>query len=404
MSDTSKIYDIAIIGGGIVGTATALHLLKKGNYKIVILEAEDHLAAHQTGNNSGVIHSGLYYKPGSLKARNCTTGREMMYRFCEENNIKHDKCGKLVVATNKDEIASLNELEKRGKENGLKEIKRLSKEELKEYEPYVNGIEGLFVGETGIVDYKDVVDAYSKLIKENGGEIKTKSRFLNFKKDKENLTLETEGGEIRTKFLVNCGGLQSDRIAKLCGVEPGLQIVPFRGEYYKIKKGKEHLVNNLIYPVPDPKFPFLGVHFTRMIKGGVEAGPNAVLAFKREGYKHSDISIPDILGMITYTGFWRMAAKHYKMGFHEFHRSFSKKAFVEALQKLISEIQIGDIHREGAGVRAQALEPDGKLVDDFRIIEAEKMIHVLNAPSPAATASLSIGQTISDLIIKNIHS
>jgi len=401
MSDTSKIYDIAIIGGGIVGTATALHLLKKGNYKIVILEAEDHLAAHQTGNNSGVIHSGLYYKPGSLKARNCTTGREMMYRFCEENNIKHDKCGKLVVATNKDEIASLNELEKRGKENGLKEIKRLSKEELKEYEPYVNGIEGLFVGETGIVDYKDVVDAYSKLIKENGGEIKTKSRFLNFKKDKENLTLETEGGEIRTKFLVNCGGLQSDRIAKLCGVEPGLQIVPFRGEYYKIKKGKEHLVNNLIYPVPDPKFPFLGVHFTRMIKGGVEAGPNAVLAFKREGYKHSDISIPDILGMITYTGFWRMAAKHYKMGFHEFYRSFSKEAFVKALQKLIPEIQYNDIHREGAGVRAQALEPDGKLVDDFRIIEAEKMIHVLNAPSPAATASLSIGETISELIVKN---
>ncbi|HKJ81422.1 MAG TPA: L-2-hydroxyglutarate oxidase [Ignavibacteriaceae bacterium] len=401
MPDTSKTYEIAIIGGGVVGTATALNLQKKGSYKIVILEAEDHLAAHQTGNNSGVIHSGLYYKPGSLKARNCTTGREMMYRFCEENNIKHDKCGKLVVATNKDEIASLNELEKRGKENGLKEIKRLSKEELKEYEPYVNGIEGLFVGETGIVDYKDVVDAYSKLIKENGGEIKTKSRFLNFKKDKENLTLETEGGEIRTKFLVNCGGLQSDRIAKLCGVEPGLQIVPFRGEYYKIKKGKEHLVNNLIYPVPDPKFPFLGVHFTRMIKGGVEAGPNAVLAFKREGYKHSDISIPDILGMITYTGFWRMAAKHYKMGFHEFYRSFSKEAFVKALQKLIPEIQYNDIHREGAGVRAQALEPDGKLVDDFRIIEAEKMIHVLNAPSPAATASLSIGETISELIVKN---
>jgi len=401
MSDTSKIYDIAIIGGGIVGTATAISLQKKGNYKIVVLEAEDHLAAHQTGNNSGVIHSGLYYKPGSLKAKNCTLGRELMYRFCEENNIKHDKCGKLVVATNKNEIASLNELEKRGKENGLKEIKRLSKEELKEYEPYVNGIEGLFVGETGIVDYKDVVDAYSKLIKENGGEIKTKSRFLNFKKDKENLTLETEGGEIRTKFLVNCGGLQSDRIAKLCGVEPGLQIVPFRGEYYKIKKGKEHLVNNLIYPVPDPKFPFLGVHFTRMIKGGVEAGPNAVLAFKREGYKHSDISIPDILGMITYTGFWRMAAKHYKMGFHEFHRSFSKEAFVKALQKLIPEIQYNDIHREGAGVRAQALEPDGKLVDDFRIIEAEKMIHVLNAPSPAATASLSIGETISELIVKN---
>ncbi|HKI77539.1 MAG TPA: L-2-hydroxyglutarate oxidase [Ignavibacteriaceae bacterium] len=401
MSDTSKIYDIAIIGGGIVGTATALHLLKKGNYKIVILEAEDHLAAHQTGNNSGVIHSGLYYKPGSLKARNCTTGREMMYRFCEENNIKHDKCGKLVVATNKNEVASLDELERRGKENGLKEIKRLSKEKLKEFEPHVNGIEGLFVGETGIVDYKDVVDAYSKLIKENGGEIKTNSRFKSLRKDGSELILETVSGEIRTKFLVNCGGLQSDRVAKLCGVEPGLQIVPFRGEYYKIKKEKEHLVNNLIYPVPDPKFPFLGVHFTRMINGGVEAGPNAVLAFKREGYKHSDISIPDILGMITYTGFWKMAAKHYKMGFHEFHRSFSKEAFVKALQKLIPEIQYDDIYREGAGVRAQALEPDGKLVDDFRIIEGNKMVHVLNAPSPAATASLSIGETISELIVKN---
>ena len=401
MPDTSKTYEIAIIGGGVVGTATALNLQKKGSYKIVILEAEDHLAAHQTGNNSGVIHSGLYYKPSSLKAKNCTLGRELMYRFCEENNIKHDKCGKLVVATNKNEVASLDELERRGKENGLKEIKRLSKEKLKEFEPHVNGIEGLFVGETGIVDYKDVVDAYSKLIKENGGEIKTNSRFKSLGKDGSELILETVSGEIRTKFLVNCGGLQSDRVAKLCGVEPGLQIVPFRGEYYKIKKEKEHLVNNLIYPVPDPKFPFLGVHFTRMIKGGVEAGPNAVLAFKREGYKHSDISIPDILGMITYTGFWKMAAKHYKMGFHEFHRSFSKEAFVKALQKLIPEIQLDDIYREGAGVRAQALEPDGKLVDDFRIIEGDKMVHVLNAPSPAATASLSIGETISELIVKN---
>ena len=402
MPTRSNLYDIAIIGGGIVGTATALNLQKKGNYRIVILEAEDHLAAHQTGNNSGVIHSGLYYKPGSLKAKNCTLGREMMYRFCQENNIRHDKCGKLVVATNQNEIISLNELEKRGKENGLKEIKRLSKEELKEYEPHVSGVEGLFVGETGIVDYKDVVDAYSKIIKEKGGEIKTNSRFTRLGKDGHHLILETESGEIRTKFLVNCGGLQSDRITKLCGVEPGLQIVPFRGEYYKLNKNKEDLVNNLIYPVPDPQFPFLGVHFTRMIKGGVEAGPNAVLAFKREGYRHSDISIPDLLGMFTYTGFWKMAAKHYKMGFHEFHRSFSKEAFVKALQKLIPEIQYGDIHREGAGVRAQALEPDGKLVDDFRIIEAENMIHVLNAPSPAATASLSIGKTISELIIKNL--
>jgi len=395
-------YDIAIIGGGIVGTATTLNLQKRGNYKIVILEAEDKLAAHQTGNNSGVIHSGLYYKPGSLKAKNCALGRELMYQFCEENDIKHEKCGKLVVATNENEIASLNELERRGIENGLKKIKRLSKEELKEYEPHVKGIEGLFVGETGIVDYKDVVEAYSKIIIKNGGKIKTKSRFLKLIKDSSGLVLETESGEVKAKFLVNCGGLQSDRIAKLCGVEPGLQIIPFRGEYYKIRKEKEHLVNNLIYPVPDPRFPFLGVHFTRMIKGGIEAGPNAVLAFKREGYTHADISIPDILRMITYNGFWKMAARHYKMGFREFHRSFSKSAFVEALQRLIPEILYDDIYREGAGVRAQALEPDGKLVDDFRIIEAEKMIHVLNAPSPAATASLSIGESISDLIIKNI--
>lgn len=403
MTGSSKIYDIAIIGGGIIGTATALNLQEKGNYSIVILEAEDHLAAHQTGNNSGVIHSGIYYKPGSLKAKNCTLGRDMMYRFCEENNIKHERCGKLVVAENEDELPALNELERRGKENGLKKIKRLKKEELKEYEPHVNGIEGLFVGETGIVDYKDVVEVYAKLIKSKGGEIKTKSRFRNLKKENGTLILETESGEIKAKFLVNCGGLQSDRIAKLCGVEPGLQIVPFRGEYYKIKKEKEYLIKNLIYPVPDPKFPFLGVHFTRMIKGGIEAGPNAVLALKREGYSKKNISIPDMLQMFAYSGFWRMASKHYKMAVHEFHRSYSKRAFVEALQKLIPELQYDDVYRNGAGVRAQALEPDGKLVDDFRIIEGEKMIHVLNAPSPGATASLSIGKTISETIINNFR-
>jgi (S)-2-hydroxyglutarate dehydrogenase len=401
MANNTKLYDIAIIGGGIVGTATALNLQKKGNYKIVILEAENLLAAHQTGNNSGVIHSGIYYKPGSMKAKNCTLGRELMFQFCEENKIKHERCGKLVVANNKNEIAALNELERRGRENGLKKIKRLSEAELNEYEPYINGIEGLFVGETGIVDYRDVVDVYSKLIKEKDGEIKTNSRFINLTKENDNFILETESGEVKSKFLVNCGGLQSDRIAKLCGVEPGLQIIPFRGEYYKITREKEYLVKNLVYPVPDPNFPFLGVHFTRMIKGGVEAGPNAVLAFKREGYKHSDFSFHDMIQMMTYGGFWKMGAKHYKMGLHEFYRSYSKTAFVRALQKLIPALQYDDIYRAGAGVRAQALEPDGKLVDDFRIVEAERMIHVLNAPSPAATASLSIGQTISELIVKN---
>ncbi len=399
---SSKCYDIAIIGGGIIGTSTALNLLKLKNLSLVVLEAEKKLAAHQTGNNSGVIHSGLYYKPGSLKAKNCVAGRQMMYKFCEENNIKHERCGKIVVAVNSREIPALDELERRGKANGLSGIKRLSKEEIIEYEPHATGIAGLFVPETGITDYIQVVRTYAKIILEAGGEIKTGSRFLSSEKDGNELIVQTSGGEIRTKFLVNCGGLQSDRIARLCGVEPGLQIVPFRGEYYTLRKEKEHLVKNLIYPVPDPKFPFLGVHFTRMINGGIEAGPNAVLAFKREGYSHKDFSPGDVLQMITYNGFWKMAARHYRMGMHEFYRSLSKAAFVKALRKLIPEIEYDDVHPGGAGVRAQALEPDGKLVDDFRIVEAEKMIHVLNAPSPAATASLSIGKTIAEKIMSRL--
>jgi (S)-2-hydroxyglutarate dehydrogenase len=398
---SKKTYDIAIIGGGIVGTATAMTLQQAGKYNVIVIEAEPKLAAHQTGNNSGVIHSGLYYKPGSLKAENCVNGRDWMYRFCEENNIKHERCGKIVVASSDAEIPALDELERRGKANGLTGIKRLKAEELKEYEPHVAGIDGLWVPQTGIVDYTDVTEAYGKKIIESGGEIRTSSRFLSFHKNGSALTLETTTGEIETKFVVNCGGLQSDRIARLCGVDPKLQIIPFRGEYYRVKKEKEYLVKNLIYPVPDAKFPFLGVHFTRMVKGGLEAGPNAVLAFKREGYSHKDYSIKDISQMMVYNGFWRMASKHYKMGFGEFHRSFSKKAFVKALQKLIPEIGYDDVFREGAGVRAQALEADGKLVDDCRIVEAAKMVHVLNAPSPAATSSLSIGNKIAEIVKRN---
>ncbi len=398
-----KVFDIAIIGGGIIGTATALSLQKKGNFSIIILEAEEKLAAHQTGNNSGVIHSGLYYKPGSLKAENCIRGRKLMYRFCEENNIKYDRCGKLVVAVCNDEVPALNELEKRGRENGLKNIKRLSKEELKEYEPHVAGIEGIYVPQTGIVDYKEVTAAYARLIKKNGGEIRTSNRFMKLEKADGELIINTTGGDVKAKFLINCGGLQSDRIAIKCGVDPKLQIIPFRGEYYKVTKEKEYLVNNLIYPVPDPKFPFLGVHFTRMISGGIEAGPNAVLAFKREGYNKTDFSFSDLSQMFVYPGFWHMARKHYKMGFNEFRRSFNKNLFVKALQNLIPEVDYNDVYPEGAGIRAQALEPDGKLVDDFRIVEAPKMIHVLNAPSPAATASLSIGNTISEMIIKRLN-
>lgn len=392
-----KNYDVMIIGGGIVGCATGMALAVKEKKSVLVIEAEKELAFHQTGNNSGVIHSGLYYKPGSLKAENCVRGREQMYKFCGENGIKADRCGKLVVATDKSEIPRLNDLEERGKANGLTQLRRLKREEIKEYEPNAKGIEGLFVGETGIVDYKEVTKKYADKIKENGGDVYTDCKFLRIQR-KGNLVVETSKGEVECRYLVNCGGLQSDRIAKQCGVDPKVMIIPFRGEYYTIRKGREDLVRNLIYPVPDPRFPFLGVHFTRMINGGCEAGPNAVLAFKREGYKHSQISIGDISEMIVYPGFWIMASKFYGMGFGEFYRSFSKKKFLESLQRLVPAIGFDDIERGGAGVRAQALSRDGNLLDDFCIEEGERMVHILNAPSPAATASISIGETIAERV------
>ncbi len=399
---TGKSFDILVIGGGIIGTATALSLQNKSKLNILLIEAEKSLASHQTGNNSGVIHSGLYYKPGSLKAQNCTLGREMLYRFCDEHSIPNEKCGKLVVATSVAEIAALDELFKRGVANGLVGIKKLSAEEIKNYEPHAAGIAGLFVPQTGIVDYSIVTNTYAKTFLDQGGNIETNCEFLSLKNYNNEIIALTTKGEFKIKFLVNCAGLHCDRIAKLCAVNPGLQIVPFRGEYYKLKKEKEYLVKNLIYPVPDPRFPFLGVHFTRMMKGGVEAGPNAVLALKREGYTKKDFSFQDVAQMLFYSGFWKMASKYYRMGFEEFYRSFSKNAFVKALQKLVPEIQEDDIEPGGAGVRAQALAPDGKLIDDFRIVETDKMVHVLNAPSPAATASISIGEKIADMVIKKI--
>ena len=400
---SEKSFDIIVIGGGIIGTATVLSLQKGSNFKILLIESESNLAYHQTGNNSGVIHSGLYYKPGSLKARNCTEGRELLYNFCEDHNIQHERCGKIVIATSDSELDTLDELYNKGVANGLTGIKKLSAAEIKNYEPHATGIAGLFVPQTGIVDYSKVTNEYSKLFLSMGGMIETDCKFLSMKISGSELFVSTSKGEFKAKFLVNCGGLYSDRVAKLCGVNPGLQIVPFRGEYYKLKKEKEYLVKNLIYPVPDPRFPFLGVHFTRMMKGGVEAGPNAVLAFKRVGYTKKDFSLIDVSQMFFYSGFWKMASKYYKMGFGEFYRSFSKRAFVNALQKLIPEIQKDDIEPGGAGVRAQALEPNGKLFDDFRIVEANKMVHVLNAPSPAATASLSIGRTIAELVKKKFQ-
>jgi (S)-2-hydroxyglutarate dehydrogenase len=394
-------FDVAVIGGGIVGCATAMALAQGAPLSLIVLEAESRLAAHQTGNNSGVIHSGLYYKPGSLKAVNCTRGREALYRFCATHGIAHERCGKVVVATRPEEVPRLDDLERRGRANGLTEIRRLNAAEIREYEPHCAGIDGLWVPYTGIVDYTGVTEAYARIVRERGGEVRTSARVTHLRRDGGAFVLETASGPVRCRSLINCAGLQSDRVARHCGIEPGLQIVPFRGEYYEIVPAKQHLVHNLIYPVPDPAFPFLGVHFTRMVKGGIEAGPNAVLALRREGYRKNAVSPRDVLTYTTYGGFWRMAARHWRMGFGEMYRSLSKRAFVTALQRLLPDLQTADVHPGGAGVRAQALEPSGKLADDFRIVEAERMIHVLNAPSPAATASIAIGETIAGLARRN---
>lgn len=396
-------FGIAIIGGGIVGMATAYALAPRWGNSLVVLEAEGRLAAHQTGNNSGVIHSGLYYKPGSLKAKNCVAGREALYRFCAEHGVAHDRCGKVVVATSSDELPALDELERRGQANGLIGIERLSAEQLKEHEPHVAGIAALWIPETGIADYVGVTETYGRLAREQGAEVRTDWQFKRCLPEAGGLVLETNQGPVHCRNLINCGGLQADRVARRCGVDPGLRIVPFRGEYYQLAPGREHLVRNLIYPVPDPRFPFLGVHFTRMVHGGIEAGPNAVLAFKRYGYSRWSFSVRDSLEMAGYGGLWRMGAKYWRTGLGEFHRSWSKPAFVRALQKLMPELTAADIVRAGAGVRAQALTPAGTLVDDFHIVPADRMIHVLNAPSPAATASISIGRSIAEVANANFR-
>ena len=389
--------DIAIVGGGIVGLATALSLVQRFRVSLIVLEAESQIAQHQTGHNSGVIHSGLYYKPGSEKARNCAVGREAMYAFCAEHGIPHERCGKLVVATEERELHALDELQRRGLANGLAGVRKLSGPELGEFEPHVAGIGGLLVPETGIVDYKDVANKYAELIERGGGHIRTKARFLTLQRRADELVLQTTQGDLPCKYFINCGGLQADRVARHCGVDPGVQIVPFRGEYYALVPEKRGLVKNLIYPVPDPRFPFLGVHFTRTVHGEVEAGPNAVLAFRREGYSRWSFSPRDMAEWMLYPGFWKMAGKFWRTGVSEMLRSFSKKRFYLSLKRLIPELVINDIHPFGSGVRAQALQRDGNLVDDFHFVQAERMIHVLNAPSPAATASLSIGRSIADM-------
>lgn len=392
-------FDVAIIGGGIVGLATAMSLA--ADAKVVVIETERDVALHQTGHNSGVIHSGLYYKPGSLKARNCVVGRELMYQFCAEQSIPHERCGKLVVATSDAELPALAELERRGRENGLDGIRRLQAQDISEYEPHTRGVAALFVPQTGIVDYRAVAARYAELVSAAGSDFRANHRFTRLRQDGPELVLETTAGAIRARQLIGCAGLQSDRVARLCGVEPGMHVVPFRGEYYDLVPARASLVRNLIYPVPDPRFPFLGVHFTRRITGGVEAGPNAVLALRREGYGRLSFSARDSWQLLRSLSFWRMASRHWRTGCGELYRSWSKQAFVAALRRLIPDLQPSDLHPAGCGVRAQALGRDGALVDDFSIVEAPRMIHVLNAPSPAATASISIGQTIADIARRN---
>ena len=390
-------FDLIVVGGGIVGTATALALTRAyPGLKLAILEKEDHLAAHQTGHNSGVIHSGLYYRPGSLKAQNCAAGREALYAFCAERKIAVERCGKIVVATHEEEIPALDELERRGIANGLAGLERLTAAGVKEHEPHVAGIAGLYVPQTGIVDYVEVTNAYAQVVRENGGVVRTSCRVTGVVRQDQDFRLTTNQGDFSCRTLINCAGLHSDRLARVCGVDPGVQIIPFRGEYYLVAPQRQGLVRNLIYPVPDPAFPFLGVHFTRMIHGGVEAGPNAVLALRREGYGRFSFSLPDLLETLSYAGFYHLAKRFWKVGAMEYHRSYSKSRFVRDLQKLIPELQGSDVARGGAGVRAQAVDAQGKLLDDFHIINSEGMVHVLNAPSPAATASLSIGRTIAD--------
>lgn len=393
--------DVAVVGGGIVGVATAMAVLARARVSLAVVEKEPRLAAHQTGNNSGVIHSGLYYRPGSLKARNCTAGREALLRFCSEHGIPAERCGKVVVATRAEQVPVLEELRRRGEANGLVGLRRLGPGEIREIEPHAAGVAGLFVPQTGIVDYVRVTEAYAEEVRRGGGEVMLGAPVRKVARDGDGMVLETGKGEVRCRFLVNCAGLQSDRVARLAGVEPGVLIVPFRGEYYRLAQGRDGLVRNLVYPVPDPEFPFLGVHFTRMVGGGVEAGPNAVLALKREGYTRWSFSLRDTATTFAYPGFWRMARSYWRMGFGEYWRSFDKRAFVRALQALIPEIEPADLTPGGAGVRAQALDPSGRLLDDFRIVEGERQVHVLNAPSPAATASISIGATVAATALRS---
>ena len=392
---TESRYNVIIVGGGIVGLAVGLEITQRfPRLRLLLLEKEDRVGRHQSGHNSGVIHSGVYYKPGSLKAELCVTGAAAMVEFCCEHGIPYQVCGKVIVATHEEEFPRLEELRRRGEVNGLTGLRSIGPEELREIEPQVSGLRALVVPSTGITDYAAVCNKYAKIITDRGETILTSAEVKGIQRHGDEITVETSRGDFSAKSLINCAGLFSDRIARIAGDDPQVMIVPFRGEYYDLIPERSALVRSLIYPVPDPRFPFLGVHFTRRISGTVDAGPNAVLAFRREGYRRTDFNARDLGSSLAFPGFWRMAAKNWRSGLDEFHRSFSKPAFVRALQRLVPEVRDNDLVPGGSGVRAQALTREGGLVDDFQFVPSGRMLHVLNVPSPAATASLMIGRTI----------
>lgn len=391
-----EIKDVIVVGGGIVGLATAYSLcLRHPKRKIALLEKESRVAQHQTGHNSGVLHSGIYYKPGSLKALNCRAGKQAMEAFCSSQGIPFERCGKVIVATHAQEIPGLETLLERGRANGV-DCEMIGPERLRELEPHIHGLKAIHVKETGIVSYSQVCQCLAELLTKAGHPVITDRKVIGLKETAAHVFIQTPQEEYRARWVVNCAGLHSDQIAALSGVRLQVRIVPFRGEYFELKPEAEHLCRGLIYPVPDPRFPFLGVHFTRMIHGGVECGPNAVFAFAREGYRKSDVNLRELAACLTYSGFIRMASKYWQMGLGEMWRSLNKSAFVKALQQLVPEIRAEHLVPAPAGVRAQAVDSSGRLLDDFAFTQTARMVHVLNAPSPAATAAFSIGQSVAD--------
>ena len=398
----SNQYDIAIIGGGILGLSTAMQLMERApNWRVAVIEKEAQLAMHQTGHNSGVMHSGIYYRPGSHKAQFCVAGLNNMVKFCDENEIEYQQCGKVIVALNESELGRLQDLFERGTANGVPDLEIVGPERLKEIEPHTVGMRALWAPHTGIVDFTKVAAAFANKFQQAGGDIFTGAALKKITNMTGSVALETTKGTLQAKHLINCAGLYADKVATMTGEKLGVKIIPFRGEYYTLRPESHHLVSGLIYPVPDPQFPFLGVHFTRNIKGHVEAGPNAVMALRREGYRKRDFSLAESMANLAYPGFWKMAAKYWKIGMGEVYRSFNKRVFLHDLQRLIPEIRNSDLDSGGSGVRAQAVARDGSLLDDFSIIQGRDAIHVLNAPSPGATSSLAIGDHIAGLAVEN---